>query len=48
MAFITSIPGLIKAKCSQFFWAWVVYQTIKGILTTSIIWIPLFYAMMQS
>jgi len=26
----------------RFFWAWVAYQAIKGTLTLSLIWIPLF------
>lgn len=24
----------------ELFWAWVAYQAVKGILTTSLIWIP--------
>lgn len=26
---------------SRVFWVWIAYQTIKGSLTTSLIWIPL-------
>jgi len=25
------------------FWIWIAYQTIKGTLTTSLIWIPLIF-----
>ena len=27
----------------RMFWAWIAYQTIKGTLTTSLIWIPLLW-----
>tara|TARA_R110001592_G_scaffold29350_3_gene106498 strand:- start:13619 stop:13828 length:210 start_codon:yes stop_codon:yes gene_type:complete len=32
-----------KRPSKQMFWAWITYQTIKGSLTTSFIWIPLFW-----
>jgi len=25
------------------FWAWIAYQTVKGTITTSLIWIPLLW-----
>jgi len=28
----------------KYFWWWVLYQAIKGLITTAIIWIPLIYA----
>lgn len=33
----------IARGTSAAFWAWIGYQTIKGILTTTLIWIPLAY-----
>ncbi|MEO1304953.1 MAG: hypothetical protein AAFV37_08255 [Pseudomonadota bacterium] len=32
----------VSARKSELFWAWIAYQSIKGILTTSLIWVPLF------
>jgi len=36
-----------KARFKRFgkysFWVWVGYQSVKGILTTTFIWIPLIY-----
>ena len=37
------IRDRFKAPGKNLFWAWVVYQSIKGILTLSFIWIPLLY-----
>ncbi len=31
----------LKKGGKRLFWAWIAYQTIKGTLTTSFIWIPL-------
>ncbi len=33
-----------KKPGKQMFWAWIAYQTIKGALTTSLIWVPLLWA----
>ncbi len=33
-----------KKPGKELFWAWIAYQTIKGTLTTSLIWIPLLWA----
>ncbi|MEM9667903.1 MAG: hypothetical protein AAF950_03185 [Pseudomonadota bacterium] len=33
--------GSLKHRRKELFWAWVTYQAVKGILTTSLIWIPL-------
>ena len=33
-----------KKSGKKLFWAWIIYQAIKGVLTTSLIWIPLLYA----
>ncbi len=27
------------------FWVWIAYQTIKGTLTTALIWVPLLFAL---
>lgn len=34
----------LKKPSKQVFWAWIAYQTIKGTVTTSLIWIPLIWA----
>ncbi|MAI62073.1 MAG: hypothetical protein CBB87_06230 [Micavibrio sp. TMED27] len=34
----------LKKPSKKMFWAWIAYQTVKGTLTTSLIWIPLIYA----
>lgn len=31
----------LNANKKRFFWWWVTYQAVKGILTLSLIWIPL-------
>ncbi len=30
-----------KKPAKNMFWAWIAYQTVKGTITTSLIWIPL-------
>lgn len=35
---------ILKKPGRNMFWAWIAYQTVKGTLTTSFIWIPLIYA----
>jgi len=37
----------LKKPSKQMFWAWIAYQTVKGTLTTSLIWVPLFWAWMS-
>lgn len=37
--------GNLRAGGKKLFWVWIGYQTIKGTLTTSLIWAPLAYAM---
>ena len=32
----------IKSKKKELFWVWIAYQSVKGLITTSLIWIPLF------
>lgn len=32
-----------KAWVRRYFWLWIAYQTIKGITTTTVIWVPLVY-----
>jgi len=34
----------IKANKKELFWLWITYQSVKGILTLSLIWIPLWVA----
>jgi len=36
-----------KKPSKQMFWAWIAYQTIKGTLTTSLIWIPMIWALLN-
>jgi hypothetical protein len=36
-----------KKPGKQMFWAWIAYQTIKGTLTTSLIWVPLIWSLMS-
>jgi len=35
----------IKNNSRRIFWAWITYHCIKGALTTSLIWVPLIYAL---
>ncbi len=38
---------ILKKPGKNMFWAWIAYQTIKGTLTTTFIWIPAFYYWMH-
>ncbi len=31
----------LSACKKELFWIWILYQSVKGLITTSIIWIPL-------
>lgn len=31
----------LKANRGRLFWAWIAYQSIKGAITLSLIWVPL-------
>ena len=42
-----SIWRKFRKPSKQMFWAWIAYQTVKGTLTTSLIWIPLIWAWMH-
>lgn len=33
-----------KKPGKHMFWTWIAYQTVKGTLTTSLIWVPLMWA----
>ncbi|MEL7041168.1 MAG: hypothetical protein AAGL90_06570 [Pseudomonadota bacterium] len=33
----------VSERKSELFWAWITYQSVKGIITTSLIWVPLFF-----
>lgn len=41
------IRAKIPKPTKKLFWVWVAYQTIKGSLTFSLIWFPLFWAWMH-
>jgi hypothetical protein len=45
-------PRLTRQKAQtggkRLFWLWIAYQTIKGTLTTALIWIPLLYYYWQN
>lgn len=45
----TRYPVLQKLKKpgKNLFWAWISYQVVKGTLTTTLIWIPLWLAWMH-
>lgn len=30
----------VKQNRERLFWTWIAYQTVKGTLTTTIIWVP--------
>lgn len=34
----------LKARKKELFWLWIAYQSIKGMITLTIIWIPLWFA----
>ena len=38
-------PGLLtfRAILKRYFWLWIAYQTVKGLATTTFIWVPLAY-----
>ncbi|MEL7540618.1 MAG: hypothetical protein AAGJ51_06915 [Pseudomonadota bacterium] len=38
----------LNANKKRFFWWWVGYQAVKGILTLSLIWIPLLLLWLRS
>ena len=38
------ILNTLKKPGKQAFWLWILYQTVKGTLTTSLIWVPLAFA----
>ena len=37
-----------KGAGKKVFWIWIAYQSIKGVITLSLIWIPLFLLWLQS
>ena len=36
--------ALRKPRKEELFWGWIAYQTVKGTLTTTFIWVPLVLA----
>lgn len=44
-------PGRLRDKLTRFhcfirryFWLWIAYQTVKGLATFTMIWLPLWWA----
>ena len=37
------IISYMKSHKKEVFWVWIIYQSIKGIVTLSFIWIPLWF-----
>ncbi|MEM9838183.1 MAG: hypothetical protein AAF830_03410 [Pseudomonadota bacterium] len=35
-------PARWRREGGKLFWAWIAYQSIKGLITLTLIWIPLF------
>ncbi|MCR9196286.1 MAG: hypothetical protein NXH88_16215 [Hyphomonas sp.] len=31
----------LSARKKELFWVWIAYQSVKGLITTSLIWVPL-------
>lgn len=45
ISYVRSIGRLkpnVKQHGRKVFWTWIAYQTIKGSLTTALIWVPLY------
>jgi hypothetical protein len=38
----------LKARRKELFWAWIAYQSVKGLITLSVIWIPLLLLWLKS
>lgn len=38
---VRALGAYLKANRARLFWAWIAYQSVKGALTLSFIWIPL-------
>lgn len=41
-------PARWRKEGGRLFWVWVAYQAIKGMLTLTLIWIPLFLVWLRS
>ena len=39
---------ILKSRKKELFWVWIAYQSIKGLLTTSLIWVPLILAYLKT
>lgn len=37
----------LRPKLKKYFWLWVIYQAVKGIITTALIWVPLLYTILN-
>lgn len=35
----------LNARKKELFWAWIAYQSVKGLTTLTLIWIPLWLAL---
>lgn len=40
-------PKRWRERGGKLFWAWIAYQSIKGMITLSLIWIPLLMLWLQ-
>ena len=47
IGFWKKFPKPAKSAGKKLFWLWIIYQAVKGSLTTAFIWIPLIYAMVK-
>jgi hypothetical protein len=41
------IISYVKSHKKEVFWVWIIYQSIKGIVTLIFIWIPLFFYLIK-
>ncbi|KAF0096970.1 MAG: hypothetical protein FD144_5496 [Rhodospirillaceae bacterium] len=32
----------------RYFWLWIAYQTVKGLATTTFVWLPLLYVFLST
>lgn len=37
----------VTRTASTVFWLWIGYQTVKGIITTTVVWLPLLYYLLS-
>jgi hypothetical protein len=44
---IRKIAAQVRVWAKRYVWLWILYQTVKGILTTTVIWVPLLYTVLS-